>query len=210
MKLIVGLGNPGAQYVKTRHNAGFMAIDRLVERHAPGAVVKSRFQADGVEASIASTKCLLLKPMTFMNLSGQSVLQAVQFYKVPLSDLLVITDDLALPVGSVRLRAGGGAGGHNGLSDIERRLGSADYPRCRVGIGPKPPMFDQAAFVLSRFAEEEQDGLASSIQTAAAAVETFVASGIDVAMNRFNTKIKSGPGPDKDADPEADAGWGAA
>ncbi|MDQ7012492.1 MAG: aminoacyl-tRNA hydrolase [Planctomycetota bacterium] len=215
MKLIVGLGNPGTQYVKTRHNAGFLAIDQLVGRHASGAVVKSRFKADTVEASIRSTKCLLLKPMTFMNLSGESVLQAMQFYKLPLADLLVITDDLALPVGAVRLRASGGAGGHNGLSDIERRLGSSEYPRCRVGIGPKPPLFDQAAFVLSRFAEDEQDSLHASIRTAADAVETFVVSGIDTAMNRFNTKIKPEPRLDTPtdptkADPEADAGWGAA
>lgn len=210
MKLIVGLGNPGTRYTSTRHNAGFMVIDRLAERHAPGAVVKSRFKADGVEAPIASTRCLLLKPMTYMNLSGESVIQAVQFYKVPLGDVLVITDDLALPVGSVRLRPSGGSGGHNGLSDIERRAGSSDYPRCRVGIGPKPPMFDQAAFVLSRFAEEERDRLETSIRTAADAVETFVASGIDAAMNQFNSKIKPGPGPGGDADPEADAGWGAA
>jgi PTH1 family peptidyl-tRNA hydrolase len=201
MKLIVGLGNPGTQYAKTRHNAGFSAVDRLVDRHAPGAVVKARFSGDCVDAPLGSAKCLLLKPMTFMNLSGQSVLQAVQFYKLPLADVLVITDDLALPVGAVRLRAGGGAGGHNGLSDIEQRLGTGEYARCRIGIGPKPPMFDQAAFVLSRFHSEELDELSSSIETAADAVEEFVASGIDAAMNRFNTKLKSTP--------EADAGWGA-
>lgn len=201
MKLIVGLGNPGAQYAKTRHNAGFMVVDRLAGRHAPGAVVKARFSADCVEASIRASKCLLLKPMTYMNLSGQSVLQAAQFYKVPLADLVVVTDDLALPVGHVRLRAGGSAGGHNGLADIERRLGTADYPRCRVGIGPKPPMFDQAAFVLSRFAEDEAPLLASCLDTAADAVEEFVLSGITSAMNRFNKKL---PPPDPDTDP----GWG--
>ncbi|VAX42638.1 Peptidyl-tRNA hydrolase [hydrothermal vent metagenome] len=206
MKLIVGLGNPGTQYSKTRHNAGFLAVDRLVDRHSAGAVVKARFSGDCVEASIAATKCLLLKPMTFMNLSGQSVLQAMQFYKLPMEDLLVITDDLALPVGSVRLRASGGAGGHNGLSDIERRLGSGEYARCRIGIGPKPPMFDQAAFVLSRFTEEESDGLSSSIEAAADAVEECVASGIDAAMNRFNTKLKPPLATDGDIDP----GWGAA
>ena len=202
MKLIVGLGNPGSQYAKTRHNAGFMAVDRLADRHAPGAVVKSRFSGDCVEAMIAQTKCLLVKPMTYMNLSGQSVVQAVQFYKVPLEDLLVITDDLALPVGHIRLRAGGSAGGHNGLSDIERRLGTPEYPRCRVGIGPKPHMFDQADFVLSRFLEEERDLVASSVNTAADAVEEFVSSGITSAMNRFNKKLSP-------AEPDMDPGWGA-
>lgn len=203
MKLIVGLGNPGNQYAKTRHNAGFMAVDRLVERHAAGVVVKARFSGDCVEASIAATKCLLLKPMTFMNRSGQSVLAAMQFYKLPLADLLVVTDDLALPVGAVRLRAGGGAGGHNGLTDIGQRLGTGDFARCRIGIGPKPPMFDQAAFVLSRFTEEESDGVSSSVAAAVDAVEECVASGIDAAMNRCNIRLK--PTPDADMD----AGWGA-
>lgn len=202
MKLIVGLGNPGTQYAKTRHNAGFMAVDRLAGRHAPGAVVRARFSGDCVEASVAATRCLLLKPMTYMNLSGQSVLQAVQFYKIGLADMLVVTDDLALPVGAVRLRAGGGAGGHNGLSDIERRLGTVDYARCRIGIGPKPPMFDQAAFVLSRFGEEDHAAVSSSIETAADAVEEFVASGIDAAMNRFNTKLK--PTPEAEDSPGSD------
>ncbi|MBK7404449.1 MAG: aminoacyl-tRNA hydrolase [Phycisphaerales bacterium] len=190
MKLIVGLGNPGSQYAKTRHNAGFMVVDRLVDRHARGTVVKARFSADCVEASIASQKCLLVKPVTYMNLSGQSVLQALQFYKVPVADVLVLTDDLAIPVGSIRLRAGGGPGGHNGLADIERRLGTGEYPRCRIGIGPKPPMFDQAAFVLSRFAEEELVPLRSSVEAAADATEAFVASGLTTAMNRFNAKLK--------------------
>jgi peptidyl-tRNA hydrolase, PTH1 family len=201
MKLIVGLGNPGPQYARTRHNAGYMAVDALRARHAPGAVVRSRFQAECVEAPIGPERCLLLKPLTFMNLSGQTVVQAVQFYKAPLEGLLVLTDDLALPVGSVRVRAGGGAGGHNGLADIERRLGSADYPRLRIGIGPKPPMFDQAAFVLSRFSEPEEGALATAIETAADAAETFVESGIEEAMNRFNTKVR--PASD-------DAGWGVA
>ena len=198
MKLIVGLGNPGSQYAKTRHNAGFMVVDRLVDRHAARTVVKARFNADCVEASIASQKCLLIKPMTYMNLSGQAVLQALQFYKLPLADMLVLTDDLALPVGAIRLRAGGGTGGHNGLADIDRRVGTGDYPRCRIGIGPKPPMFDQAAFVLSRFDEEDLDTLRGSIESAADATEVFVASGLTPAMNRFNTKVKPDP---TDAEP---------
>ncbi len=203
MKLIVGLGNPGAQYARTRHNAGFMAVDRLVRRHAGGAVVRARFNADCVEASIAASKCLLVKPMTYMNLSGQAVLQAMQFYKAPLADLLVLTDDLALPVGTIRLRASGSAGGHNGLADIERRLGTAVYPRCRIGIGPKPALFDQVSFVLSRFAEEEEEALESSVESAADAAEVFVSSGVDAAMNRFNTRIKPANGSDA---PEGEPG----
>lgn len=195
MKLIVGLGNPGPQYVRTRHNAGFMAVDQLARRHAPNAVVRARFQADCIEASIRGEKCLLVKPVTYMNRSGQSVVEAVQFYKVLPADLMVITDDVALPVGAIRLRADGSPGGHNGLADIQQRLATPGYPRCRVGIGPKPPQFIQSDFVLSRFAEEERPGLEASIQTAADAVEVFVAEGIDAAMNRFNTRIKEPSGP---------------
>ncbi len=191
MKLLIGLGNPGSQYARTRHNAGFMVIDRLIKCHGPDAIVRSRFNADCVEIVLGGQKCLLLKPMTFMNRSGQSVLQAVQFYKLDVSDMLVFTDDLALPVGSIRLRAKGSPGGHNGLADIQNRLATADYPRCRIGIGPKPSMYDQSDFVLSRFAEHECDALEASIKLAADAGECFVASGIDAAMNRFNTKLKA-------------------
>ena len=125
MKLIVGLGNPGNQYTSTRHNAGFMVIDRLCAQFGAGAPVKARFQAATVEASIGDQRCLLLKPTTFMNLSGRSVTEAVRFYKAdPALDLLVVVDDLYLPTGDVRLKPGGGAAGHNGLASIEQLLGS--------------------------------------------------------------------------------------
>src|SRR5262252_4734629 len=140
MKLIVGLGNPGKDYDKTRHNAGYMVVYRLIARHAAGAPVKARFNAAAVEARLpggggADETCLLLKPTTYMNRSGQSIAEAVRFYKLdPASELMVILDDVALPSGTIRIRPGGGTGGHNGLEDIERLLGTDAYPRCRIGI----------------------------------------------------------------------------
>ncbi len=190
MKLIVGLGNPDKRYEHTRHNAGFMVVDRLRTRHAPSERPRARFAADTIEARIAADRCLLLKPMTYMNRSGQSVRQAVAFYKIdPADDLLVVCDDLALPVGHIRLRARGGTGGHNGLADISRALGSDTYCRLRVGIGAKPPHMDQADYVLSRFTPEETPDLERALDTAADAAEVFIADGITAAMNRFNQKI---------------------
>lgn len=194
MKVIVGLGNPGLQYERTRHNAGFMAIDRLARSHARGSIAKARFSAACLDAEIAGEKCLLLKPTTYMNLSGRSIAEAIHFYKlVPATDLLVLVDDVALPVGTIRLRADGSAGGHNGLADIERALGSAVYPRCRIGVGAKPAHMVQADWVLSRFAAEEQPDLDRSIERAAEAAVSFVEKGIEVAMNRFNTRISEPP-----------------
>lgn len=210
MKLIVGLGNPGPQYARTRHNAGFMVIDRLIERHGAGEPVKGRFSAAVVEASIAGERALLAKPTTFMNLSGRCVGEAVNFYKMdPASDLLVVVDELYLPVGQVRLKPGGGDGGHNGLADIRRALGRDDYPRLRVGVGValasggfgKPPFMDQADFVLSRFSEEEQPVFASSVDRAADAAAAFVGRGLAHAMNTYNAPDRP-PRPKKPA-PEA-------
>jgi len=127
MKLIVGLGNPTAQYEKTRHNAGFMAVDTLASRHAVGEIPKSRFQSACLEARIAGEKCLLMKPTTYMNNSGRAVGEAVRFYKVePASDLIVVVDEVAFPIGHIRVRAKGGAAGHNGLKSIDGLLGGAD------------------------------------------------------------------------------------
>ncbi len=195
MKLIVGLGNPGPQYTKTRHNAGFMVVDRLAQRHAGSEPVKARFNASTIEATIGGEKCMLVKPLTFMNRSGQSVAEAVRFFKLePYTDLLVIVDDIYLPVGGLRLRPDGGTAGHNGLSDIQRALGADAYPRCRVGVGMKRedgsvgkhPLMAQADFVLQRFTEEEWPVLEPAIDKAADASELFVSKGLAVAMNKFN------------------------
>lgn len=189
MKLIVGLGNPGKQYERTRHNAGFMAIDRLVERHAAGTPAKARFNAAAVETKIGGEACLLLKPTTFMNRSGGAVADAARFYKLdPAKDLFVLVDDVALPCGQIRIRPGGGSGGHNGLADIQRALGSQAYPRCRIGIDATPAFMNQADYVLGRFTEEQLALVLPAIDRAADAAEVFVTKGIDAAMNQFNPK----------------------
>lgn len=187
MKLFVGLGNPGSQYTRTRHNCGFMVIDRLVAKFAPREIVKGRFNSAVVETTIAGEKCLLMKPTTFMNRSGQAVAEGVNFYKLDAAkDVMVVTDDLALPVGAVRIRPAGGSGGHNGLEDLRRALGSDNFPRLRVGIGAKPEYMDQADYVLSRFTEIETPVLDSALDKAASACEVFAGRGLDAAMNAAN------------------------
>jgi PTH1 family peptidyl-tRNA hydrolase len=188
MKLIVGLGNPGRNYDKTRHNAGYMVVDRLIQRHAPSAPVKARFNAAVVETPVAGEPCLVMKPTTYMNRSGQSVAEAVRFYKMtPAQDVLVIVDDMALPPGSIRLRPGGGAGGHNGLENITLLLGTDAYPRLRIGIDSRPVfMDDQADYVLGRFSDEQWTLIHPALDKAADAAETFVSRGLDAAMNKFN------------------------
>lgn len=195
MKLVVGLGNPGTQYANTRHNVGFMVVDRLVSRHAPGQIAKGQFNASLHEASIGGERTLLAKPTTFMNLSGRCVAEAVGFYKLdPAVDLLVVVDDLYLPTGKLRFRPGGGDGGHNGLADVQRALGRDTYPRLRIGVGReqpeggtgKPAFMDQADFVLSRFGEDERGAVDAAVDRAADAVEAFVAQGLATAMNKFN------------------------
>mgnify|MGYP003662933701 CR=1 FL=1 len=205
MKLIVGLGNPGAQYERTRHNAGFMALDLLADRHAGGQIPKSRFQAVTLDAIIKDQKVLLMKPTKFMNLSGQSVSEAVRFYKLdPSEDLLVLVDDIALPVGSIRVRKSGSAGGHNGLSDIDRLLGGADYPRIRIGVGKVPKLMNQSDWVLSKFMKEEHEEVDRSLKHAADATECLIDQGAVKAMNLFNAKPKKPkpPKPKPEAKPE--------
>lgn len=187
VKLIVGLGNPGHEYEKTRHNAGFLVLDALAAKHASGGIVKSKFHGAVLDAMIGGEKCLLLKPLTYMNRSGQSVAEAARFYKLdPAKDVLVVVDDLALPSGKIRLRASGGSGGHNGLSDIDRVLGTQNYPRLRVGIDAKPDFMDQAAYVTGRFTDEQWALLQDSIESSIKAIQCFVSQGITMAMNKFN------------------------
>jgi len=175
MKLIVGLGNPGREYEKTRHNAGYMVVDRLVSRWGAGATTKARFNGAVVEAPVAGQPCLLVKPTTFMNRSGQSVAEAVRFYKLDLAqDCLVLVDDLYLACGVIRLRPMGGSAGHNGLADIERALGTQAYPRLRIGVDPKPAYMDQADYVLGRFTDEQWAKAGPSIDKASDAVSAWV------------------------------------
>jgi PTH1 family peptidyl-tRNA hydrolase len=164
-----------------------MVADRLVERHAKGITAKARFQSASWEASIQGEKCLILRPSTYMNRSGQAVGEAVRFYKIdPTQDLLVVVDDLYLPSGTIRLRPAGGSAGHNGLSDIERALGSDNYPRLRIGIDNKPSFMDQADYVLGRFTDEQWAAVMPAVLKAADAAEVFAARGLEAAMNAFN------------------------
>lgn len=188
MKLVVGLGNPGPQYDQTRHNVGFLVLDRLARRHAPGAVARSRFSGVCIEARIDDEPLLLLKPTTFMNRSGQAVTEAVRFYKLnPVDDLLVIVDDIALACGVLRIRGEGSAGGHNGLGDIEQKLGSNVYARLRIGIDG-PGQIPQKDYVLGRFRPDQLERLDPALDEAADAAFTWATQGLPTAMNRFNRK----------------------
>ncbi len=188
MKLIAGLGNPGRQYDQTRHNVGFDVLDRLARRHAPGAVARSRFHGAVVEGDLDGEKLLLLKPATFMNRSGQSVSEALRFYKLDASaDLLVIVDDTALPCGVIRLRASGGAGGHNGLAHIEQLLDRTTFARLRIGIDPPGPI-PQKEYVLGRFRPDQLEFIEPGLEEAVAAAAVWAAHGIVDAMNRFNRR----------------------
>jgi PTH1 family peptidyl-tRNA hydrolase len=184
MKLIVGLGNPGRRYVRTRHNLGYRTVDLLASRWSID-LTRERFSGLAGLGRYGEHDVLLLKPTTFMNLSGESVLGAWQFYKLSLADLMVVVDDLALPVGRVRVRSGGSVGGHKGLGDIIRRLGSQEFARVRIGIGPAV-RGETVGYVLSPAAEDEAPLLSQAIATAADAVECWVREGIEESMNRFN------------------------
>jgi PTH1 family peptidyl-tRNA hydrolase len=185
MKLIVGLGNPGAKYKDTRHNVGFETAALLARRFG-ASPARAKFQGEVVEAIIAGQKTLILTPLTYMNLSGMSVLAARDFYKIENQDLLVVCDDFNLPLAKIRLRAKGSAGGQRGLDDTIRRLGTEEVPRLRIGIGAPPPGRDVAGYVLSKFNSEELPQITSSIQQAADAAASWAEQGIEPVMNRYN------------------------
>jgi len=185
VKLLVGLGNPGHAYRDTRHNVGFEVLEVLARRAgSPGR--KQRFQGETAQASIRGVPVLLLWPLTWMNLSGSSVLAARDFYKISDSDMIVICDDFNLPLDTIRLRPGGSAGGQNGLADVLARLGTTTIPRLRLGIGPVPVGWKAADFVLGKFTKQERPEVAALVERAADAVEEWVGAGIESAMNRFN------------------------
>ena len=184
--LIVGLGNPGARYESTRHNMGFLALDRLAEREKL-RFNKLRFKAWTAEWKLGEDKVLVMKPQTYMNLSGESVGAAARFYKIPADHILVVSDDIALPVGKLRLRAAGSAGGHNGLKNIIRHLGSDRFPRIKVGVGmPQNAEYDIADWVTGMPMGEEQKILLDALDRAAQAIPAVITLGMDKAMNRFN------------------------
>lgn len=185
MKLLVGLGNPGHAYQGTRHNVGFEVLEVLARR-AGSPARRARFQGEVVQVSIRGVSTLLLWPLTWMNLSGSAVLAARDFYKIPDDDMLVACDDFNLPLETLRLRAGGSAGGQNGLADILSRLGSTRVPRLRIGIGPVPANWKAADFVLGKFAKAEHDAVAAMVERAADAAEEWATRGLEAAMNRYN------------------------
>lgn len=198
MKLVVGLGNPGIEYVGTRHNIGFEVVEQLAARLGwigkPGQfrqLARSKFEGLTLDGSVATTaggdeKVLLLEPMTYMNVSGRAVAAAMAFYQLTPNDLLVVLDDLALPVGRLRMRASGSSGGHNGLKDIEQSLGTQQYPRLRLGIDPKPPFIPQRDYVLQKFNVEQRTVMDSTVTRACGAIVTWIDKGIETAMSQFN------------------------
>lgn len=186
--LVVGLGNPGSQYEATRHNVGFRAVDALA-KEAGVKIDRAKFQALTAQATVDGVRVLLMKPQTYMNLSGVAVKQAADFYKVPPERVLVLFDDIDLDVGRLRIRRNGSAGGHNGIKSIISSLGSQEFPRIKIGVGAKPhPDYDLADWVLSRFTLAEQKLLDPAIEHAAEAVPVIFTQGIERASSQFNRK----------------------
>jgi peptidyl-tRNA hydrolase, PTH1 family len=186
MKLVVGLGNPGRKYEKTRHNVGFDVLD-VVARKFSALTPSAKFEGRLTEVTIGGIKTLLLWPQTFMNLSGTSLGKAKEFYRIPDEDLLVVCDDFNLPLERLRFRAGGSSGGQKGLADIVRRLGNEEFSRLRIGVGPVPTGWDAADFVLGKFSKDEGPRIEMAIDRAAEAVADWVTSGTAVCMNRYNS-----------------------
>ena len=185
VKLIVGLGNPGPRYANNRHNVGFQCLDRLAQAHGL-AFQRRENKALLARGQIAGVEVILAKPQTYVNLSGQAVERLARSYQVPLEDILVIYDDMDLPLGRIRLRPGGGAGGHKGVRSIIEHLGSRDFPRLRVGIGRPPGRMDPVDYVLGDFTPEERPVIEEAYEGAIAAVECWLREGIVAAMNRYN------------------------
>ncbi|GIW97472.1 MAG: peptidyl-tRNA hydrolase [Pirellulaceae bacterium] len=186
LKLVVGLGNPGPKYRGTRHNVGFDVLDCIAERFSAG-VPQSKFEGQLASVTIGASRVLLAWPLTYMNHSGRCVAAIARFYKIDVEkDLLVICDDLSLPLGKLRMRASGSAGGQKGLADILRALGTQSIPRLRVGIGSPPPQWDAADYVLGSFSPAEREQIQSAVARASDAVEAWVARGIAFTMNHYN------------------------
>ena len=184
--LIVGLGNPGREYEHTRHNAGFRAIDILAQKLGCKPD-KLKYQGFYCQVNYQGKKLLLLKPQTFMNLSGRSVAPLATFFKVPAKNIIVMFDDISLPPGRLRIRADGSAGGHNGIKSIIAELGNQDFPRVKIGVGAKPhPDFDLADWVLSAFTAQEENALQPALERAADAALAIIDHGVPEAANRFN------------------------
>lgn len=184
--IIAGLGNPGAKYEMTRHNAGFLAIDMLAMKQNK-EIKRLKFHALTCDAEIEGKKCLLMKPQTFMNNSGEAIGEAAKFYKIPPQNIIVLSDDISLDVGKIRIRRKGSAGGHNGLKSIIAHLGSEDFPRVKIGVGKKPNAYmDLADWVLGRFPKELEPQLKEALENADGAISLIVQDKFDRAMNLYN------------------------
>lgn len=189
MYIIVGLGNPGRQYAHTRHNVGFDSLDVLADKRRIDIEGK-KFKALYGKGLIEGQRVVLAKPQTFMNLSGESVRELVDFYKIdPTSELIVIYDDISLEPGQLRIRKKGSAGGHNGMKNIIAHLGTQEFLRVKVGVGEKPAGYDLADYVLSHFQKEEQERMDQAFARAADAVVRMIADGVESAMNEYNKKV---------------------
>ena len=187
MKIVVGLGNPGRKYERTRHNAGFMAVDELA-RGLRFSLTQEKYHALVGKGVVGGADVLLAKPQTYMNESGRSVAAILRYTSATVNDLIVVHDELDLPLGVVRVKGGGGHGGHNGLRSIADQLGTPEFVRVRVGVGRPPEQWDAADYVLSPFLASEQAAAAEAVLKAAEAVQTVIADGLTLAMNAFNRK----------------------
>lgn len=184
--IIVGLGNPGDKYKKTRHNVGFIAIDHIIKEKNI-ATKKLKHQAEIFTTTLANHRVLLVKPQTFMNLSGNSVEEIINYYKIPIVNVIVISDDISLPIGKLRIKRKGSDGGHNGLKDIIFKTGFDTFPRIKIGVGAKPVKWNLANWVLSEFTDSEFEKINAAVKNTYKALELIVSSDIDSAMNKFNS-----------------------
>jgi len=189
MHLIVGLGNPGADYAKTRHNAGFLIVEKLAARWKVGWNSERKFVARMAKADHGGKKVLLCEPQKFMNLSGEAVAAVQQFYQLPLGNILVFVDDADLPLGEIRLRPGGGSGGHHGLESVAQHLGSKEYARLRIGIGRKNEARQITGHVLGKFSADENALLEKVLNRATSQIECWLTAGLQKAMNQFNGAV---------------------
>lgn len=188
MKIIIGLGNPGRQYEDTRHNAGFMVVDKFADKHGVD-ISKARFNALLGEVFVNGEKVVLVKPMTYMNNSGQAVGEVLNFYKPDLEDIIVVVDDIEIELGTLRIRAKNGKGTHNGLKSIFAHLKTDDYPKMKLGVGKFKRDMDLADFVLARPSKEDDEIIDDLIDRAVEALDEFTASPIDIVMNKFNGSV---------------------
>lgn len=184
--LVVGLGNPGLQYEKTRHNVGFMSADLLMKKEG-GEFTKHKMDSHFGECEIGKKRILVMKPQTFMNNSGTAVSAVSKFYKIPIDQIIIISDDISLDVGKIRIRRKGSHGGHNGLKDIFQLLGTDNIMRIKIGVGAKPhPDYDLADWVLGKFPEEDEENLNTALENSVRAIEEIIKRGIDSAMNKYS------------------------